>query len=1109
MPPKPSSIRRSKAKPPQVPGYVVGEEIGRGAMGIVYRATQKIVDREVALKVLHPEHSNTPRLVSRLRREARTTARLAHPHVVSAIDMGETDGLWWYAMEFVDGVSLSERLKKDGKLTERTALRLLIPLCEALEHLYENGVVHRDIKPGNILISKVGGARLADLGLAFAEDDPSLTGRGGTLGTPHYISPEQAVDARRADVRSDIWSFGATLFHVVCGRPPFQGNSTAEILSAVLYAAIPEPRELTPELSKGLALVLRKCLTREVEYRYQNPGDLLRDLERVRERRMPKVRQRSLEPVEGEHGARRRWWLVAAGVVLSLGAGWWFDALGLRARDQGGAAGALRRFEPLEAFARRLPPTPENVEARLRELDLLRERLDPEFVPRWEELRAALVLWMDDRLRAAQTQSERRIEDALISSDIRSAMGIFGEHAARIEKLSGMTPAQLSALGLKSNQWAENMRERLDQERERVVSEFEAKLLEWTSNLRLDVDELVDEGRWLAAEAQLSRNLDGVALELLQAPLRLPDASMANLDQLLQTSLSISAGGLKDRWRALDREISERLRERYDQLLEELEANASPRPYASLELKEAFDEELALAHVDLTRLPSSFTVTSVGLLKQRLASLGAREAELLEADARAEIEATGSLTGALWKARQYQSVAVLWGEVLDQLELLQQRTQGVDDTWRRNLEKDCSLHRAEALLVQREVLQRAADAIVALNGKRIEKLTVAGITLTRQRVKSGLFPLIDGFRVEDFSEPIFLQELSPIQVQVFAGLGEAEALRGKRRMALASFLYHEGLNSEAGALLKQEIVLLDELEGLYWDLERRINVASDASEGDREDRVRDALEKLDYVFKSGNQLHMTNKVLLYVDSLLGELGDLEEVRSKSRRLRELQDQLKSKSKLSPKEAIRQAYQLDEEHLIFEGARDVQLDYSFDSDVVGTWRMGQWIFDALGWTSRDKVERWDELVYQNGPRLNLPAPLLTDRFELTLDIESIDGGQPQLFTLAAMGFNLALFGPGLHGDPAQYAMYVKGGRFDDFLESLETAKRLPVDELLLPRTLHHLRLVGHRATGGLRVELDGRSIWTGNLSGVRSIRPSIRVASWDRVRLSRVVLKAYR
>src|SRR5262245_48041187 len=318
---EPQRALRKDEPPPNIPGYELSGFIGRGASGVVYRARQLAVDREVAIKILHPHLARESRIVRRLQREARTTARLAHPHIVSAVDMGETDGRWWYAMEFVDGPSLAQRLRAEGRIREREALRLFIPLCEALEHLWEHGVVHRDIKPANILIDRAGGARLADLGLAVAEADPSITGAGGTLGTPHYISPEQAVDPRKADVKSDIWSFGATLYHAVCGRPPFAGESAAEVLSGVLYSPIQDPQELEPALSSRLALVLRKCLTRDPLRRYQTPHELLLDLERVRERRAPHVQRRALDPLRRTRDQNRRLALgLVAGLVVLLAA---------------------------------------------------------------------------------------------------------------------------------------------------------------------------------------------------------------------------------------------------------------------------------------------------------------------------------------------------------------------------------------------------------------------------------------------------------------------------------------------------------------------------------------------------------------------------------------------------------------------------------------------------------------------------------------------------------------------------------------------------------------------------------------------------------------------
>lgn len=292
---------------PEIPGYRIEETLGRGSTGVVYRATQLAVEREVALKVLHPDLVGRPKAVRRLQREARTTARLTHPNIVSAIDLGRTaDGLWWYAMELVRGESLAERLKRAGRIGEREALRLFTPLVDALDHAYQAGVVHRDIKPANVLIDERGRARLVDLGLAFREDDPLITSPGGTLGTPHYVSPEQARKPESADTRSDIWSLGATFYHAVCGRPPFSGASVAEILSGVLYGRVRDPLELEPGLSRNLALVLRKCLTRDPAGRYQAPRELLEDLEHLREREPVGVEVRALDPLAREGGGRRR-----------------------------------------------------------------------------------------------------------------------------------------------------------------------------------------------------------------------------------------------------------------------------------------------------------------------------------------------------------------------------------------------------------------------------------------------------------------------------------------------------------------------------------------------------------------------------------------------------------------------------------------------------------------------------------------------------------------------------------------------------------------------------------------------------------------------------------
>ena len=207
------------------------------------------------------------------------TARLGHPGIVTAIDMGEVED-WWYAMELVEGISLGERV------TERGALGSVRPSACSSPSSTPSGTATRWGRPPGRQAGQHPRGRvrraLADLGLAQAEADPRVTGEDGALGTPHYMSPEHARDAAAVDQRSDLWSLGATLFHALVGRPPFVGRSAAGVLAGVLHQRIPDPRSLAPDLSRGMALVLRKCLTRDPGGRYPDALALLKDLERLR-----------------------------------------------------------------------------------------------------------------------------------------------------------------------------------------------------------------------------------------------------------------------------------------------------------------------------------------------------------------------------------------------------------------------------------------------------------------------------------------------------------------------------------------------------------------------------------------------------------------------------------------------------------------------------------------------------------------------------------------------------------------------------------------------------------------------------------------------------------
>ncbi len=207
------------------PDLEILELVGRGGMGVVYKARQKGLDRLVALKILSPKIGQEPAFAERFQREARAMAMLSHPHIVAVYDFGQTDGLYYFLMEFVDGVSL-RRLLDAGKLSSQEALAIVPQICEALQFAHDHGVVHRDIKPENILLDKAGRVKIADFGLAKlmgreARDlGFSLTGVGQVMGTPHYMAPEQLEHPQAVDHRADIYSLGVVFYQMLTGELP-------------------------------------------------------------------------------------------------------------------------------------------------------------------------------------------------------------------------------------------------------------------------------------------------------------------------------------------------------------------------------------------------------------------------------------------------------------------------------------------------------------------------------------------------------------------------------------------------------------------------------------------------------------------------------------------------------------------------------------------------------------------------------------------------------------------------------------------------------------------------------------------------------------------------
>ncbi len=278
--------------------YEILEELGSGGMGKVYRARNVTLERIVALKTLAPEFSADEEFVQRFLKEARVAARLNHPNVVQIYDFGSVDGVQYLAMEYVDGESLGTRLNR-GRLSENEALQIVRQAARALAVAHAAGIVHRDIKPDNLMLTSRGEVKLVDLGIAKRMDeDQGLTQTGQAVGTPNYISPEQIRGLKDIDARADVYSLGATFYHLVTGHAPYKGTSGALVMSMHLTQPLPDPRRYEPGLSEGLCRVLRKTMAKNREERYPDMDALDRDLARVQAGEVPRAEEPSVTQIE-------------------------------------------------------------------------------------------------------------------------------------------------------------------------------------------------------------------------------------------------------------------------------------------------------------------------------------------------------------------------------------------------------------------------------------------------------------------------------------------------------------------------------------------------------------------------------------------------------------------------------------------------------------------------------------------------------------------------------------------------------------------------------------------------------------------------------------------
>ena len=270
-------------KPQRFGKYEVLRHVASGGMGAVYKALDTETKREVALKVLPPDLAANPKMCERFQREAQSVAKLCHENIVALYEFGETNGTFYLALEFIDGIDLHEYIERHGKLDIKLARELLKQATKALAHAHSQNLVHRDIKPSNFLVTEKDGQpllKLTDLGLARdpRETDGRITRDGTTIGTVDYMSPEQAHDSGRADIRSDIYSLGCTFYHMLAGHAPFNEGSLIEKVTRHANIEPPGIRSLNPDVPDDLVYILGRTLRKDPDQRYQTPLELLHDL---------------------------------------------------------------------------------------------------------------------------------------------------------------------------------------------------------------------------------------------------------------------------------------------------------------------------------------------------------------------------------------------------------------------------------------------------------------------------------------------------------------------------------------------------------------------------------------------------------------------------------------------------------------------------------------------------------------------------------------------------------------------------------------------------------------------------------------------------------------
>jgi len=1053
--------------PPEIDGYELSEVLGRGASGVVYRARQLSMNRVVALKILHASALTSTRAVQRLQREARTAARLSHPNIVSAIDMGHVGSTWWFAMELVEGRSLAEQLEHGGRLSERAALELFIPLCDALQHAAERGVVHRDIKPANILIEASGRPRIVDLGLARVEEDPLLTRTGATLGTPHYISPEQARDPSLTDVRSDLWSLGATLFHVVTGQPPFSGQSAAEILSSVLYEPIPDPAEVRPDLSSGLSLVLRKCLSRQVDRRYFTPDELKQDLQRVRKRKAPAVKRGQLEPLESDRRRHSRYRTAAAatgalGLVTALI--WWSPWQGSGDTGDQSTRVVQEPWAPLVRLESELRSGKLDLEQAYVELGELGRMVPPHQQARWDALRVEWHGKFDEALFVLKRGGEESMREWIDSRDFAAARTYLDEGAR--SELALATGFLVTTLPDRPRQeyaqWLSAREQELTTARNLAESQVGTKLLAYRSGgLEQQLGKLRAAGDWRGMVELLEAPL-GVHLERAGVDLRgisSDRATVLGADFVAGTRDRTEL--LRNEFWKLDDELRREVEERARSARRRLEARES-RVVAN-SFREAIQAEFAARGLDPDSVPRDSVSRAGEVFQLRLTELEDLEDSLLELEAIARLEELEKASGQLLRERRYAEVERKW---LDQL----------DDPALLPVHNEVELRVREAALLSKH-LDLVAKALREAHGEalslRVERVAYQGtLRVVGDPLREGFtLELSTGrtsrFRVTGAPDAPGGMLLDARALEELAGpAADAEALLGR-----ALLCYHEGDYERAVQALDaasngDESLLAYELR---LRLEAAQGAAQEALDARREWAEREYESIVDASGRGGdprNLLRRIEKLLRLHSELKG--GALSSTQSE--KLRQVRRELRKGYEPSAREDFERVFRPDE--VEFPAFGRVRMSWSFEGADAGEWDRGSWFHDgAPGWIGSPLPDD-AELLRRTAPTLLLRSPFVVDEGVVILDLHFAqpEGSPPDLMVVSALGFHAAFVGERV-GAPARCLVDTNG-----LPDVVERVRREGVAFSGWSEGSDHvLRLRLNPARGTVEVRLDGERV----------------------------------